>query len=92
METIKGSLFLAEFGQPTLGSTYFNSTVIQPIFIVANDYGDASEKAERYLEEYDKNKNEAISLFDKDGSLAKPRSEEKQYVTSVKLLTDNIIR
>ena len=90
-------LFYIEFGEPQQSHMFSfggGGSGVQPIYVVANDYQQASDKATLYLENYLKNDPEATSILDGDGSL-KTRPDQKTptppQIISVKLLSNEII-
>lgn len=88
-------LFLVEFGEPS-PQTMFSSfgmggTSVRPIYVVANDYNNASVKAGMWLEDYMQNNPESQNILDGDGSLKTPQKKQNIQIISVKLLSDTII-
>ena len=88
------NLFIVEFGEPH-AITMFNfspNISIKPIYVIANDYSDASNKANMYLKRHLKTNSEVQSILDSDGSLKNNIQKPVDIqVISVKLLSDNLI-
>ena len=93
----KNKLFYVEFGEPQQSNMFSfggSGSGVQPIYVVADDYQKASDKAGIYLQNYLATNPEANSILDGDGSL-KTRPDQKPptppQIISVKLLSNEII-
>lgn len=86
-------LFHVEFGEPSLES-YGGRSDIKSVFILADSYNEAEQKAEKHL---NKKLEEILlksekSVLTSDGSLRLPVDDERPiYVRVVKLISDNVI-
>ncbi len=77
-------IYIVEFGKPdSLGWTGFGGS-IQPVYVIAEGYQEAADKAFSYIES-----TKSSSVIGEHGSLN--LSKEEVNVTAVRLLTNNII-
>jgi hypothetical protein len=93
-------LFYVEFGDPNQNATFSfgggSMGSMKPIYVVADDYNQASQKAGVYLQNHLETDPEAGSILDGDGSLRNPMNPGQKpppdpQIISVKLLSDEII-
>lgn len=82
-------IFLVEFGQPTIGTSFGNFGKENDFLIIAESYDEAVNKAIKHKKENIEPKD---TIFDSDGSLKKIKEERNPLsISSVKMLTDKII-
>lgn len=87
-------LFLVEFGEPSSQMSFafaLGGGHVRPLYVIANDYTDASVKGEIWLENYIQNNPENQSILDGDGSLKTSQTKQNIQIVSVKLLSNLII-
>lgn len=82
-------IYIVEFGKTDrLGWVSFGVGGQEPLYVIANSYDDAANKAKQYIDTIPAEKQPGI--IDSDGSLNLPE-DNCLRIKGVKLLTDNII-
>jgi hypothetical protein len=83
-------LFVVEFGRPEIGFNMFSISAHPPIYVVANDYNEAAEKALAYAE-YKRTTTPRNILTD-DGSLNPNNGKDEEIkIKAIRLASEEII-
>lgn len=86
-------LFYVEFGQPvTLGAYYGSSSIVKPMFVIADNFQEAGEKAINKLIKGE-TKDESIQVLTSDGSINPILLQESKTpkINSIKLISEEVI-
>lgn len=84
---MKKLLFIVEFGEAEIINTY-RSSQQSPIFVVANDYNEAADKALAYIEY--KNSLKLKNVLTEDGSLNKTTNEPIK-IKAIRLASEEVV-
>ena len=90
MNTANLKIFLVEFGKPDLSSYGSFGQKQDPVFVLAKNFDEASQKAFLYAENR-LNNEKSKSILDSDGSLILDATEVELQIKSVKIVSNEII-
>lgn len=83
-------IYLVEFGKPDLNNYSSYGMKQEPVFVLANNFDEASKKAFIYAENK-LNNDKSKSILDSDGSLRLDTTEIELQIKSVKIVSNEII-